>query len=181
MQTIAKFSVGLKTIPASVAWYLADITEAKGKQDLYTNQSPHKLKALREHALIESAVSSNRIEGVEIDRKRVGTVIFGRPLLKDRNEEEIQGYRDALQWIHIENKTIQFNETTIKKLHNMSRGEIGDSGKYKEKDGDVIERLPDGDTRVRFKTVSAENTTQAMREFSCAVSCYTAFSYRPPL
>lgn len=164
MQTIANFSAGLKTIPASVAWYLADITEAKGKQDLYTNQSPHKLKALREHALIESAVSSNRIEGVEIDRKRVGTVIFGRPLLKDRNEEEIQGYRDALQWIHIENKTIQFNETTIKKLHNMSRGEIGDSGKYKEKDGDIIERLPDGDTRVRFKTVSAENTNQAMRE-----------------
>jgi len=163
MQTIAKFSAGLKTIPAAVTWYLADIAEAKGKQDLYTNQSPRKLKALREHALIESAVSSNRIEGVEIDRKRVGTVIFGRPLLKDRNEEEIQGYRDALQWIHIDNKTIQFDETTIKKLHHKSRGEIWDSGKYKEKDGDIIERLPNGDTRVRFKTVSAENTNQAMK------------------
>ena len=164
MQTIAKFSAGLKTVPAEVTWYLADIAEAKGKQDLYANQSPQKLKALREHALIESAVSSNRIEGVEIDRKRVGTVIFGRPLLKDRNEEEIQGYHDALQWIHIENKTIHFNETTIKKLHKMSRGRVWDSGKYKEKDGEIIERLPDGDTRVRFKTVSAENTHQAMKE-----------------
>jgi len=164
MQTIAKFSEGLKTIPATVTWYLADIAESKGKQDLYTNQSPRKLKVLREHALIESAVSSNRIEGVEIDRKRIGTVIFGRPLLKDRNEEEIQGYRDALQWIHIDNKTIHLNETTIRKLHNMSRGEIWDSGKYKEKDGDIIERLPNGDTRVRFKTVSAENTNQAMKE-----------------
>ena len=104
--TLAKFSAGLKTVPAGVTWYLADIAEAKGKHDMYTNQSPQKLKTLREHALIENAVSSNRIEGVEIDRKRVGTVIFGRPLLKDRNEEEIQGYRDALQWIHVENKTI---------------------------------------------------------------------------
>ncbi|MFV1976362.1 MAG: Fic family protein [Candidatus Scalindua sp.] len=164
MQTIAKFSAGLKTVPAGITWYLADIAEAKGKQDLYANQSPQKLKALREHALIESAVSSNRIEGVEIERKRVGTVIFGKPLLKDRNEEEIQGYHDALQWIHTENKTIRFNETTIKKLHKMSRGKIWDSGKYKEKDGEIIERLPNGETRVRFKTVSAENTHQVTKE-----------------
>ncbi len=164
MQTIAKFYGGLKTVPAGVTWYLADIAEAKGKHDMYTNQSPQKLKTLREHALIESAISSNRIEGVEIETKRVGTVIFGRPLLKDRNEEEIQGYRDALQWIHLENKTIHFNEATIKKLHKMSRGKIWDSGKYKEKDGDIIECLPNGDTRVRFKTVSAENTHQAMKE-----------------
>ena len=164
MQTLAKFSAGLKTVPAGVTWYLADIAEAKGKHDMYTNQSPQKLKTLREHALIESAISSNRIEGVEIDSKRIGTVIFGRPLLKDRNEEEIQGYRDALQWIHVENKIIHFNETTIKKLHKMSRGKIWDAGQYKEKDSDIIERLPKGDIRLRFKTVSAENTPHAMKE-----------------
>jgi len=164
MQTLTNFSAGLKTVPAGVTWYLADIAEAKGKHDMYTNQSPQKLKTLREHALIESAISSNRIEGVEIDSKRVGTVIFGRPLLKDRNEEEIQGYRDALQWIHVEHKTIPFNERTIKKLHKMSRGKIWDAGHYKENDSDIIERLPNGDTRVRFKTVSVENTPQAMKK-----------------
>jgi len=162
MQTIMKFLDDIKTIPANITWYLADIAEAKGKQDLFTNQSPQKLKVLREHAIIESAVSSNRIEGVEIDSKRIGTVIFGRPLLKDRNEEEIKGYHDALQWIHVENNDINFNEETIKRLHKISRGEIWDSGKYKEKDGDIIERLPNGETRVRFKTVSARNTSQAM-------------------
>jgi len=61
MQTIAKFSKDLKNIPDNVTWYLVDIAEAIGKQDLYKNQSPQKIKALREHALIESAVSSNRI------------------------------------------------------------------------------------------------------------------------
>ena len=164
MQTLSKFTTGLKTIPTGVAWYLADIAEAKGKQNLYINQSPQKLKVLREHALVESAVSSNRIEGVEIDRKRIGTIMFGSPLLKDRNEEEIQGYRDALQWIHANSEIIRFNETTIKKLHKMSRGEIWDSGKYKKRDGDIIERLPGGEARVRFKTVSAEATPKAMKE-----------------
>lgn len=65
--------------------YLSDLGEAKGKQELSTKQSPQKLKALREHALIESAVSSNRIEGVEVDRSRVGTVLFGKALLRDRD------------------------------------------------------------------------------------------------
>jgi hypothetical protein len=53
-----------------MAWYIADIAEARGRQKLYTRQVPQRLKALREHALIESAVSSNRIEGIEIDQKR---------------------------------------------------------------------------------------------------------------
>ena len=83
MHTLKQIADKLREIPASAAWYLSDISEFKGKQELYTRQSPQKLKVLREHALIESAVSSNRIEGVEIDRKRIGTVVFGKPLLKD--------------------------------------------------------------------------------------------------
>ena len=89
-----------QTIPASISWYLADIGEAKGKQGLFVKQSPQRLKALREHALIESAVSSNRIEGVEVDRKRVGTIIFGKQILHDRSEEEVRGYREALNGKH---------------------------------------------------------------------------------
>ncbi len=164
MQTIKRFSTGIESIPSELTWYLADIAEAKGKQDLYTHQTPQKLKALREHAIIESAVSSNRIEGVEIDRKRIGTVIFGRPLLKDRNEEEIQGYRDALEMIHERSRSIRFSESTIKRIHKITRGQIWDAGMYKAKDGDIVERLPDGNVRLRFKTVSAKKTPEAMKE-----------------
>ena len=65
MMTLRQFTHGLDVIPAVTSWYLADLGEARGKQELFTKQSPQRLKALREHALIESAVSSNRIEGVE--------------------------------------------------------------------------------------------------------------------
>jgi hypothetical protein len=64
MMTFKQFAGKLETIPASISWYLADLGEARGRQELYTRQAPQKLKILREHALIESAVSSNRIEGI---------------------------------------------------------------------------------------------------------------------
>lgn len=71
--TLKKFLAGLEAIPATTTWYLAEISEAKGRQELYKKQSPQRLNSLREHALIESAVSSNRIEGVEVEQKRIGT------------------------------------------------------------------------------------------------------------
>ena len=55
-----------------------------GKQELFTHQSSQKLKILREHALIESAISSNRIEGINVDQSRINTLILGNPFLKDR-------------------------------------------------------------------------------------------------
>ena len=87
MMTLRKFSVEPSTIPTITSWYLADLSKAQGKQELFTHQSPQKLKILREHALIESAISSNRIEGINVDQSRIDTLILGKPLLKDRNEE----------------------------------------------------------------------------------------------
>jgi hypothetical protein len=71
MMTLKQFIEGLDTIPVTTSWYLTAISEAKGGQELYARQSPQRLKSLKEHALFESAVSSNRIEGIEIDKKRV--------------------------------------------------------------------------------------------------------------
>ena len=90
--TFRQFDGRLEAIPTATAWYLADLGEARGKQKLFTRQSPQRLKALREHALIESAVSSNRIEGVVVDRSRIGTVVFGKSRLRHRDEEEVRGY-----------------------------------------------------------------------------------------
>jgi Fic family protein len=164
MMTLRQFSQKRIQIPDSTVWYIADLSESRGKQELFTRQSPQKLKALREHALIESAVSSNRIEGVTMDQKRVGTVIFGRPPLKDRDEEEIRGYRDALNLIHQEGKKLPVSVDTILRLHALCRGTIWDAGKYKEKDGDIIEKYEDGRSRIRFRTVTAEETPQATAE-----------------
>lgn len=171
MSTLRIFSRGLPVIPTATTWYLTDIAESRGKQELFSRQSPHRLKALRENALIESAVSSNRIEGVEIDRSRVGTVVFGKSAFRDRDEEEVQGYRRALSWIHEEHRSIPMAQDTILQLHRLSRGDIWDAGTYKDKDGDIIETYPDGRSRIRFKTVSAGDAPARMAEL---ISLYTA-------
>ena len=164
MMTLRMLSAAPDTIPARASWYLADLAEAKGKQELYTRQAPQKLKVLREHALIESAVSSNRIEGVEADRSRIRTLVFGRPALRDRDEEEIRGNRDALNLVHTKAADLPIEEATVLDLHRLSRGEVWDAGKYKEKDVDIIQKYPDGRQRVRFRTVPAKQTPEALRE-----------------
>ncbi len=164
MMTFRQFSKKPETIPATTSWYLADLGEARGKQDLFMKQSPQKLKVLREHALIESAVSSNRIEGVTVDQARIRTIIFGKSLLRDRDEEEVRGYRDSLKLIHEQNRELPISEDTILNLHRLCRGEIWDAGKYKEKNGDIIEKFPNGRERVRFKTVEAAKTPAFMGE-----------------
>ena len=153
MMTLRQFSSIPESIPMSTSWYLSDIAEARGKQDLFTRQSPQRLKVLREHALIESAVSSNRIEGVEVEQSRIKPVILGRSLLQNRDEEEVRGYRNALKLIHEQTSKLSVSEDTILSLHRLARGEIWDAGKYKERESDIIEKHPDGTERIRFKTV----------------------------
>ena len=158
MMTLRRFLEEFTSVPATVGWYLADLGEFKGRQELFTRQAPQKLRALRQHALVESTVSSNRIEGVEIDRSRINTVVFGSPHLRDRDEEEVQGYRQALSWIHDNANAVPLTEKTIVALHRLVRGDIWDAGAYKDRDGDIIQRYPDGRSRVRFRPVSARDT-----------------------
>ena len=164
MMTLRQFKSKPETIPAAASWYLADLGEARGKQELFTRQSPQRLKVLRENAMIESAVSSNRIEGVTVDQARVRTVVLGKSPSRDRDEEEIRGYRDALKLIHHQGTKLPVSEETILNLHRMCRGEIWDAGRYKEKNGDIIERYANGREQVRFKTVTANKTPSSMKE-----------------
>jgi Fic family protein len=90
--------------------------------------------------------------------------MFGKPALRDRDEEEVRGYRDALKLIHESGAKLPITEATIKKLHKLCRGDIWDAGQYKEKDVDIIQTYADGRSRVRFKSVPAKQTQKAMAE-----------------
>jgi len=160
MKTLEMIECGQLSIPMTTTWYLSDIGKAQGLQELFTKQSPQRLKVLREHAIAQSVVSSNRIEGVKIDKSRIGTLVFGRPALKDRDEEEVHGYRDALNLIHAQGSSLPVSEETILNLHKLSRGDIWDAGQYKDKPVDIVEKLPDGTQVIRFRSVSPEKTPQ---------------------
>ena len=159
----------LNTMPINVTWQLETIAEKRGRQELYTRQSPEQLARLREYAMIESSVSSNRIEGIEIDKGRIGTVLFGNGIMRDRDEEEVRGYRKALDLIHTAADSLELSEETICRLHALSRPSIWDSGKLREKACDIIQTYEDGTSRVRFRAVAPDRIRE---ELSAAVEAY---------
>src|SRR5438874_11834337 len=163
MTTLNLLSSQLK-IPTSTVWYLCDLGEARGKQELFTRQSPQRLRVLREHALIESAVSSNRIEGVTVDQDRIRPVVMGKARLRDRDEEEVRGYRDALRLIHERHMKLRVSEKTIRELHRLSRGKRGDAGNYRAGESEIVEIQRNGRRRVRFKAVDPDKVRPSIVE-----------------
>ena len=151
-------------LPLGTVWLMNSIAEHKGKQELYVKQSPQVLKSLVEMALIESAESSNRIEGVTVERKRLKPLIIDHSKPRDRSEEEVAGYRKALDLIHTKHKSLRITPEIIKELHRLCRGEIWDAGKWKEKDNDIIRTHPDGRVEVIFKPVSAVETPEMIKQ-----------------
>ena len=159
----------LDAMPINVSWQLESIAEKRGHQELYTRQSPEQLARLREYAMVESAVASNRIEGVEVDGNRIGTIIFGNGIMRDRDEEEVRGYRKALDLIHTASSSLTLSLETICRFHALSRPSIWDSGKFRTKDCEIVQTHEDGSSRVRFKAVAPQ---QVVAELESAIEAY---------
>src|SRR5712671_7188290 len=126
-------------LPLSTVWLMSDIAEAKGRQELYTRQSPQLLQALRDMAMVESVESSNRIEGVTVEPSRLRPLVLGNTRPKDRSEEEIQGYRDALNLIHTRPADLPITPDLLKRLHHIIQEGSGDAGQWKAVENDIIE------------------------------------------
>jgi Fic family protein len=152
------------TLPMSTAWLFNDIAEARGKQELFTRQSPQVLKALREAAIIQSTESSNRIEGVTVAPDRLRPLVLGNTKPRDRSEQEVQGYRRALNEIHTRHEKLSVTADTLGHLHALCQSASGDAGQFKRIDNEVIELVPGAAPVIRFKCVSARETPAAVDE-----------------
>lgn len=152
------------TVPMGTNWLLNDLAEAKGKQELHTRQSPQALKALREMALVQSVESSNRIEGVTVDQNRLRPLVLGNARPKDRSEQDIMGYRRALNLIHTKAEALPITSDLLRRLHRLSQEGSGDAGQFKKVDNEIIELRPGAPPLVRFTCVPAKATPSAVDE-----------------
>jgi len=151
------------SIPVGTGWLLGSCMEARGKQDLWLRQKPEVLGVLREQAIIQSVESSNRIEGVTIPADRLRPVVLGKVKPRDRSEEELAGYRQALDWIFSRKRKVSVIPAVIQRLHALAQGGFpGDAGEWKERNNDIIEILPNGERRIRFVPTSAKDTPKTM-------------------
>ncbi len=158
-----------KQVAVGLAWLLSSVTESKGRQELFENQRPEVLKRLRQIAIVQSTESSNRIEGVTVERQRLEPLVFGKTKPRDRLEEEIVGYREALSWIHEEHAAIEITPQALKKLHALAQGGFsGDAGEFKQINNDIIEIHPDGTRFLRFQTVAASKVPESIEQLCLA-------------
>jgi len=142
--------------------------EARGKQDMWLKTRPEVMKSLKEVAMIQSAESSNRIEGVEVDSKRLMPLLTGKIKPMDRPEEEVLGYQKALREIHKKFSKIDISPATILKLHKLTNGHSWDAGKWKEKNNEIVEIMHNGERKIRFKAVSAKEAPKAVEQLCLA-------------
>lgn len=144
---------------------LRALGEYRGKQQLYVAQSQEVLRDLRQVAVVESTESSNRLEGVVVPVHRLKSLVLKNATPKSRSEQEVAGYRDALGLIHESGEQMPFSEGTVLQLHGiLYRYMPQPGGHWKATNNDIIERHPDGSSRIRFRPVAAHLTPIAMTD-----------------
>lgn len=79
---------------------IAAIYKEAGKQELYLKQCPEELEKLVEIAKVQSTEASNAIEGIVTTNTRIRQLVEEKTTPKNRDEQEIAGYRDVLNIIH---------------------------------------------------------------------------------
>lgn len=168
-------------LPMSSVWLMSDIAESKGRQELYTKQAPQLLKALREMAMVQSVESSNRIEGITVAQGRLRPLVLGNTRPKDRSEEEVQGYRNALKQIHSHAADLPITPQTLREFHRTIQEGSGDAGQWKTIGNDIIEFRPGEAPRVRFRTLEAKKVPKAVEETSLLYRHALDQQHIPPL
>lgn len=125
---------------------------------------------LEKIAKVQSVKSSNEIEGIVTTDKRIKDIVNNNVEPLNHNEFEIAGYRDALNEIHLNYKTIEFNQDTILKLHEILMSYIGvqDGGEYKSENNVILEIDSEGNRKVRFRPTEAKDTPDAMEQLVLA-------------
>lgn len=144
---------------------LRALGEYRGKQQLFVAQSPEVWSDLRQVAVVESTESSNRLEGVVVAAHRLKSLVLKNAAPQSRSEQEVAGYRDALGLIHESGNQMPVTEGSVLQLHGMLyRYMPQPGGQWKATNNDIVERHPDGTSRIRIRPVAAHLTPIAMAD-----------------
>ena len=106
-----------RTWDTDVVNLIAKIHEYKGRQELFIRQKPMELERLVEIAKIQSTEASNKIEGIVTTSTRMKQLFEDKTTPRNRDEDEIMGYRDVLNTIHENYEYIPIRPAYILQLH----------------------------------------------------------------
>ena len=143
---------------------IAAIYKEAGKQEMYLKQRPEELEKLVEIAKIQSTEASNAIEGIVTTNLRIRQLVKEKTTPKNRNEQEIAGYRDVLNIIHESFDAIPITQNYILQLHKILYNHMNNpvAGRTKTVQNYISATYPDGHTETLFTPLAPYETPAAL-------------------
>ena len=143
---------------------IAAIYKEAGKQEMYLKQRPEELEKLVEIAKIQSTEAFNAIEGIVTTSTRIRQLVEEKTAPKNRDEQEIAGYRDVLNIIHENFDAIPISQRYILQLHKILYSHMNNpmAGKTKSVQNYISATYPDGHVETLFTPLAPYETPEAL-------------------
>ena len=143
---------------------IAAIYKEAGKQELYLKQRPDELEKLVDIAKVQSTEASNAIEGIVTTNTRIRQLVAEKTTPRNRDEQEIAGYRDVLNLIHENFDVIPITRNCILQLHKILYSHMNNpmAGRTKNVQNYVSATHPDGHTEILFTPLPPYETSEAL-------------------
>ena len=166
MRNFDYMKLSKKMWDTEIVSYIAKSHECKGRQDLFVRQKPVELERLIEIAKVQSTEYSNKIEGIVTTSTRIKQLMEDKTTPRNRDENEIMGYRDVLNTIHESHDYIPIRPSYILQLHRdlLKRAGLSYGGHFKNVQNYINETRPDGTQFTRFTPVAPYETEEAIEE-----------------
>ena len=156
--------IGNKKWDSELLGLVAAIYKEAGKQEIYLKQQPEALEKLVEIAKIQSTEASNAIEGIVTTNTRIRQLVEDKTAPRNRDEQEIIGYRDVLGMIHESFDVIPITRNHILQLHKILYSHMNNplAGKTKNVQNYITATHPDGRTETLFTPLAPYETPEAL-------------------
>lgn len=143
---------------------IAAIYKEAGKQEQYLKQRPQEMEKLVEIAKIQSTEASNAIEGIVTTNTRIKQLVEEKTTPRNRDEQEIAGYRDVLNVIHESFDAIPITQNYILQIHKMLYSHMNNplAGRTKSVQNYISAAYPDGHTEILFTPLAPYETSEAL-------------------
>ena len=143
---------------------IAAIYKEAGKQEMYLKQRPEELEKLVEIAKVQSTEASNAIEGIVTTSTRIKQLVEEKTTPKNRDEQEIAGYRDVLNIIHESFDAIPITQNYILQLHKILYSHMNNpmAGRTKSVQNYISVTYPDGHVEILFTPLAPYETPEAL-------------------
>ena len=107
------------SLPANLLEIARIIYDLRGKGEIRKANNPQVFRELRHTAMVDSVQSSNAIEGIVTTVERVKALVCNQAEPFTHDEQEILGYRDALDEIYNHYEDLEITGDLIKHFHSQ--------------------------------------------------------------